>query len=57
MAAGDKARGKKNAASGKARKRLGQAWADPRLAQEGQAQQTRGNLRLAWEKFKDAFRR
>ncbi len=57
MAAGDKVRGKKNAVSGKAKKRLGQARGDPRLAQEGQAQQARGNLRLAWEKFKDLFRR
>jgi uncharacterized protein YjbJ (UPF0337 family) len=57
MAGGDKMRGRKDATAGKARKRMGEATRDPLLAREGQAQQRRGNLRLAWEKFKDAFKR
>jgi hypothetical protein len=45
MAVGDKMRGRKDA--------TGDRW----LAQEGQNQRRRGNLRLAWEKLKDSFRR
>jgi len=43
--------------TGRAKQRLGEATGDPQLAREGQAQQRRGNLRLALEKIKDAFRR
>jgi uncharacterized protein YjbJ (UPF0337 family) len=57
MAAGDKIRGKARATTGRAKQRLGEAAGDPRLAREGQAQRRRGNLRLALEKLKDAFRR
>jgi uncharacterized protein YjbJ (UPF0337 family) len=57
MAAGDKMRGRARATAGRAKVRLGEATGDPRLAREGQAQQRRGNLRLALEKMKDAFRR
>jgi uncharacterized protein YjbJ (UPF0337 family) len=57
MAAGDKIRGRARATTGRAKQRLGEATGDPRLAREGQAQQRRGNLRLALEKIKDAFRR
>jgi uncharacterized protein YjbJ (UPF0337 family) len=57
MSADDKMRGKANAASGRAKQRLGEATGDPRLAREGHAQRRRGNLRLALEKLKDAFRR
>jgi uncharacterized protein YjbJ (UPF0337 family) len=57
MAAGDKVRGRARAASGQAKQRLGEVTGDPQLAREGQAQRRRGNLRLALEKLKDAFRR
>jgi uncharacterized protein YjbJ (UPF0337 family) len=57
MAAGDKMRSRARAVSGRAKQRLGEATGDPRLAREGQAQRRGGNLRLALEKFKDAFRR
>ena len=57
MAAGDKMRGRARAATGRAKQRLGEATGDPPLAREGQAQRRRGNLRLALEKLKDAFRR
>jgi uncharacterized protein YjbJ (UPF0337 family) len=57
MAAGDKARGKARASVGRARKRIGEETGDPYLAQQGRSMQRRGNIRLAWEKLKDAFRR
>jgi uncharacterized protein YjbJ (UPF0337 family) len=57
MAAGDKMRGRARAAGGRAKQRLGEATGDPQLAREGQSQRRRGNLRLALEKLKDAFRR
>jgi len=57
MAAGDKLRGRARATTGRAKQRLGEATGDPQLAREGQAQRRRGNLRLALEKLKDAFRR
>jgi uncharacterized protein YjbJ (UPF0337 family) len=57
MAGREKARGRKDAAAGKVKKRVGEATGDPRMAQEGAMQQRRGNLRLAFEKVKDAFRR
>ena len=57
MAAGDKMRGRARAAGGRAKQRLGEATGDPQLTREGQSQRRRGNLRLALEKFKDAFRR
>ncbi|HEY6746970.1 MAG TPA: CsbD family protein [Mycobacteriales bacterium] len=57
MAAGDRIRGRTRAMTGRAKQRLGEATGDPRLAREGHAQQRRGNLRLALEKIKDAFRR
>jgi len=57
MAAGDKIRSRARAMTGRSKQRLGEATGDPRLAREGQAQQRRGNLRLALEKVKDAFRR
>ena len=57
MAAGDKMRGWARATTGRAKQRLGEATADPQLAREGQSQRRRGNLRLALEKLKDAFRR
>ena len=57
MAGRDRMRGRKDATTGRLRKRIGEATRDPLLAREGQSQQRRGNLRLALEKFKDAFRR
>jgi uncharacterized protein YjbJ (UPF0337 family) len=57
MAAGDKMRARARATTGKAKQRLGEATGHPRLAREGQAERRRGNLRLAFEKIKDAFRR
>ena len=57
MAARDKMRGRARATSGQAKQRLGETTGDPRLAREGMAERRRGNLRLAFEKIKDAFRR
>jgi uncharacterized protein YjbJ (UPF0337 family) len=57
MAAGDRIRGRARAMTGRARQRLGEATGDQRLARKGQAQQRRGNLRLALERIKDPFRR
>jgi uncharacterized protein YjbJ (UPF0337 family) len=57
MAAGDKMRGRARATTGRAKQRVGEATGDPRLARQGRSQQMRGNLRLAFEKLKDAFRR
>jgi uncharacterized protein YjbJ (UPF0337 family) len=57
MAAGDKMRGRARAATGRVKQRLGEATGDPQLAREGQSRRRRGNLRLALEKLKDAFRR
>jgi uncharacterized protein YjbJ (UPF0337 family) len=57
MAAGDKMRGSARATTGRAKQRIGEATGDPRLAREGQSQRRRGNLRLAFERLKDAFRR
>lgn len=57
MAAGDKMRGRARATTGRAKQRVAEATGDPRLAREGQSQQRRGNLRLAFERFKAAFRR
>jgi uncharacterized protein YjbJ (UPF0337 family) len=57
MAAGDKARAKGRATFGRTKKRVGEETGDPLLAREGRSMQRRGNLRLAFEKLKDAFRR
>jgi uncharacterized protein YjbJ (UPF0337 family) len=57
VAAGDKMRSRARAATGRTKQRLGEATGDPQLARKGQAERRRGNLRLALEKFKDAFRR
>jgi len=57
MAAGDKARGKTWALMGRTKKRLGEDTGSPALARDGRSMQRRGNLRLAFEKVKDAFRR
>jgi uncharacterized protein YjbJ (UPF0337 family) len=57
MTAGDKARGKARGTLGRTKQRAGEATRDPRLAQKGRSMRRRGNLRLTWEKLKDAFRR
>jgi uncharacterized protein YjbJ (UPF0337 family) len=57
MAARDKVRGKAQATTGRAKRRVGQVTNNDRLVREGWIQQIRGNLRQAFEKVKDAFRR
>jgi uncharacterized protein YjbJ (UPF0337 family) len=57
VAAGDKMRSRARVTTGRAKQRIGEATGDPRLAREGQAQQRRGKLRLAFERIKDTFRR
>jgi uncharacterized protein YjbJ (UPF0337 family) len=57
MTAGDKAKGKARGTLGRTKQRMGEASGDPLLAREGRSMRRRGNLRLAWEKLKDAFRR
>ncbi len=57
MAVRDKVRGKAKATTGRAKRRVGRATGNGRLVREGWLQQVGGNLRQAFEKVKDAFRR
>jgi uncharacterized protein YjbJ (UPF0337 family) len=57
MARREKVRGKAKATTGRAKRKVGQATGNNRLVREGWVQQVRGNLRQAFEKVKDAFRR
>lgn len=57
MTARKKVRGKAQATTGRAKKRVGQATHNGRLVREGWLMQIRGNLRQAFKKVKDAFRR
>jgi uncharacterized protein YjbJ (UPF0337 family) len=57
MAVRDKVRGKAKATTGRAKRRVGKATGNGRLVREGWTQQVTGNLRQAYEKVKDAFRR
>jgi uncharacterized protein YjbJ (UPF0337 family) len=57
MAVRNKVRGKAKATTGRAKRRVGQATGNGRLVRQGWLQQVSGNLRQAFEKVKDAFRR
>ncbi len=57
MSAVDKAKDKAQAAKGKIKKGTGKALNDPQMEAEGKADQTKGNLKQAGEKVKDAFKK
>lgn len=57
MSATKKAKDKAQAAKGKAKKGTGKALADPVLEGKGKAEQTKGNLKQAGEKVKDAAKK
>ena len=57
MSAVDKAKDKAQAAKGKIKKGAGKALDDPYMEGEGKADQTKGNLKQAGEKVKDAFKK
>ena len=52
----DKARNKVEEVRGQAKEKVGNATGDPALARQGQREQSKGNLKQAGEKVKDAFR-
>jgi uncharacterized protein YjbJ (UPF0337 family) len=56
MSAKDKAKNKAQEMKGEAKKKVGQATGDEYLEAEGQADKTKGNLKNAGEKVKDAFK-
>ena len=56
MSALDKAKNKAEEMTGKAKEKAGQATGDERLEAEGNVDQTKGNLKQAGEKVKDAFK-
>jgi uncharacterized protein YjbJ (UPF0337 family) len=51
----DKANNKAEELKGEAKEKAGQATGNERLEAEGQADKTKGNLKQAGEKVKDAF--
>lgn len=53
----DKARNKAGAAKGKGKQRVGKATGNKDLQAAGTADRIKGNVKLAAEKVKDAFRR
>lgn len=55
MGTEDKVRNKVQEAKGEAKERLGKATDNEQWQAEGQADQTKGNLKQAGEKVKDAF--
>ena len=57
MGLDDKARDKAQELKGQAKEGVGRATDDEELQAEGQADQTKGNLKQAGEKVKDAFKR
>ena len=57
VSAADKAKDKAQAAKGKVKKGAGKALDDPYMEGEGKADQVKGNLKLAGEKVKDAFKK
>jgi uncharacterized protein YjbJ (UPF0337 family) len=57
VSAVDKAKDKAQAAKGKIKKGTGKALNDPQMEAEGKADQTKGNLKQAGEKVKDAFKK
>jgi len=56
MGTDDKIENKTEELSGKAKETVGEASGDRDLQAEGQADQTKGNLKQAGEKVKDAFK-
>lgn len=56
MSALDKAKNKAEEVTGKVKEKVGQATGDDKLEAEGNVDQTKGNLKQAGEKVKDAFK-
>ncbi|HEY0166994.1 MAG TPA: CsbD family protein [Jatrophihabitans sp.] len=56
MSALDKAKNKAEEVGGMAKERAGEATGDDDMRAEGQVDQTKGNLKQAGEKVKDAFK-
>jgi uncharacterized protein YjbJ (UPF0337 family) len=56
MGADDKIENKTDELKGKAKQTVGEATDDEQLQQEGQVDETKGNLKQAGEKIKDAFK-
>lgn len=56
MGTDDKIDNKAEELKGKAKETIGQATDDPDLEAEGHTDQTKGNLKQAGEKVKDAFK-
>ncbi len=56
MSAVDKAKNKAEELTGKAKEKIGQATDDRDLEAEGHKDQTKGNVKNAGEKVKDAFK-
>jgi uncharacterized protein YjbJ (UPF0337 family) len=56
MSAENKAANKATEVKGKIKKTVGQATDDPDLEAEGQVDETKGNVKQAGEKIKDAFK-
>ncbi|KAA2255960.1 CsbD family protein [Solihabitans fulvus] len=57
MGTGDKIDNKAEELKGKAKEGVGNATDDQELADEGKADQVKGNLKQAAEKVKDAFKK
>jgi uncharacterized protein YjbJ (UPF0337 family) len=57
MATENKAANKVTETKGKVKEAVGHATGDADLEAEGQADQAKGNLKQAGEKFKDAFKK
>ncbi len=57
MGADDKLRNKAEELTGKGKQKLGGAIGDEQMETEGQAEQSKGNLKQAGEKVKDAFKK
>jgi uncharacterized protein YjbJ (UPF0337 family) len=57
MGAENKAANKVTEAKGKIKKKAGQAVGDTGLEAEGQAEESKGDLKQAGEKVKDAFKK
>jgi uncharacterized protein YjbJ (UPF0337 family) len=57
MATEDKAANKVTQVKGKIKKKTGQATGDPGLEAEGRAKESKGDLKQAGEKVKDAFKK
>jgi uncharacterized protein YjbJ (UPF0337 family) len=57
MATENKAANKVTQAKGKIKKKAGQVTDDPDLEAEGRAEESKGDLKQAGEKIKDAFKK